>query len=100
MQARALSTKTVSVESAIEELTGATRENGDADYQQLSLCMSDAEEASANDESSDDQTGSDNHVVATRNATPTAAKQAAAPSILTVLRLQGFSTFKETDNRS
>ena len=49
--------------------------------------MSDSEEeASANDESSDDQTGSENHVVATRNATPTAAKQAAAPSILTVLR--------------
>ena len=50
---------------AIEELTGATRENGDADYEQLSLCMSDGEEeTSANDESSDDQTESENHVVA------------------------------------
>ena len=89
-QAHTLSTKTVSVGLAIEELTGATRENGDADYEQLSLCMSDGkEETSANDESSDDQTESENHVVAMIPAMQRqqlAAKQAAAPSILTVLR--------------
>ena len=74
-----MAAKTVSVEAAIEGLI--MKENADADYE---LSLSDSEEeASADDESSDDQTGS---VVATSNATPTAAKQAAAPSILTVLR--------------
>ena len=79
-----MAAKTVSVEAAIEELIMRENGDGDADYE---LSLSDSEEeASANDESSDDQTGSENHAVATRNATPKAAKQAAAPSILTVLR--------------
>ena len=58
-----MAAKTVSVEAAIEELI--MRENGDADYE---LSLSDSEEeASTNDELSDDQTGSENHVAATRN---------------------------------
>ena len=68
-----MAAKTVLVEAAIEELTGAMRENSDADYE---LSLSDSEEeTTVNDESSDDQTGSENHVVATRNATPTAANR-------------------------
>ena len=64
----------------------------------ITNCMSlsdSEEETSANDESSDDQTGSENYVVATRNATPTAAKQAAAPSINSYRALSSkvFSTF-------
>ena len=106
-----MAAKTVSVEAAwaaIEE--SIMRANGDADYEPSLSAADSEEEASTNDKSSDDQQDQRimfllqcNNAMYTRNATPAAAKQAAAPSILTVLApsSKAFWTFKETEgNRS